>query len=136
MSRTLNLCDHLLSQGRHFQQLGVDHLALRSLTRLARLRELPPPIAEETQSRLAELLLKQGKFTQARRHLAAALAHQPDNAAYHHLMAVALEEDPKGDRDLALEHYRRSVEFDADNPYYHCDAVLFALRHGATDEAL
>ena len=38
MSRTLNLCEHLLSLGRRFHQLGVDHQALRSLTRLARLR--------------------------------------------------------------------------------------------------
>src|SRR5437660_6973194 len=57
MSRTLNLCEHLLSQGRHFQQLGVDHRALRSFTRLTGLRELPGPVAEEAQSRLAELLL-------------------------------------------------------------------------------
>ena len=136
MSRTLNLCQHLLAQGRRFHRLGADQHALRTLTRLARLRELPSPIAEEAQGRLAELFLKQGKFARARRHLAAALAHRPDHAPHHHLMAVALEEDLKGDRDLALEHHRRSVEFDPGNPCYQCDAGLFALRHGAADEAL
>src|SRR5207237_185397 len=45
-------------------------------------------------------------------------------------------EDPKGDRDLALEHYRRCVEFDPKDAWYHCDAGLFALRHGAADEGL
>src|SRR5438876_324556 len=77
MSRTLNLCQHLLAQGRRFHRLGADQHALRTLTRLARLRELPSPIAEEAQGRLAELFLKQGKFARARRHLAAALAHRP-----------------------------------------------------------
>ena len=136
MSRTLNLCQHLLAQGRRFHRLGADQHALRTLTRLARLRQLPGPIAEEAQGRLAELFLKQGKFARARRHLAAELAHRPDHAPHHHLMAVALEDDPKGDRDLALEHYRRSVEFDPGNPCYQCDAGLFALRHGAADDAL
>jgi Tfp pilus assembly protein PilF len=136
MSRTLNLCTHLLTQGRNYHTLGADSLAQRTLTRLARLRDLPAPVAEEAQGRLAELMLKQGKFAQARRHLAAALSHDPKHAPYHHLMAIALEEDRRGNRDLCLEHYRRCVELDPENAGYLCDAGLFALRHGAVDEGL
>jgi Tfp pilus assembly protein PilF len=136
MSRTLNLCEHLLAQARKYHTLGVDHRAQRILTALARLRELPNHVAEESQSLLAELLLKQRKFARARRHLTAALTHDENNPIYHHLMAVALEEDRKGDRDRALEHYRRCVQLEPDEPVYHCDAGLFALRHGAVDEGL
>ena len=74
--------------------------------------------------------------SQARRRLAAALVHDADNATYHHLMAVALEEDPKGNRDQALEHYRHCVRLEPIEPVYLCDAGLFALKHGAVDEGI
>ena len=48
MSRTLGVCDHLLSQARRFRMLGVEERALRIFGDLARLRELPADIAEET----------------------------------------------------------------------------------------
>jgi tetratricopeptide (TPR) repeat protein len=128
MSRTLNFCNHRLIQARKYHELGVDDVALRILANLSRLCELPADVAEETQARLAELLLKQRKFARARRHLTAALAHQEDNARYHYLMALAIEEDRRGQAARALEHYRRAVELEPDNPGYHADAGLFALR--------
>jgi tetratricopeptide (TPR) repeat protein len=136
MSRTLNLCEHLLAQGRQYHTVGALDRAQRILTDLARLRDLPAHVAEETQSRLAELLLNQRQFARARRHLAAAMTHDANNPFYHHLMAVALEEDRNGDRDLALQHYRRCVELEPQEPVYLCDAGLFALKHGAVDEGL
>jgi tetratricopeptide (TPR) repeat protein len=136
MSRTLNLCNHLLAQGRKFHTLGIEHRALRILRSLLRLREVPADVAEETQVRLAELLLKQRKFARARRHLAAALTHQEDNGQYHHLMACAIEDDRQGEPARALEHYRRCVQLDPENPYYHADAGVFALSHGHADEGL
>jgi Tfp pilus assembly protein PilF len=136
MSRTLNFCEHLLAQGRKYHTLGAVDQAQRILTELARLRELPAHVSEEAQSRLAELLLTQRKFARARRHLAAALTHGSNNPTYHHLLAVAHEEDSRGDRDLALEHYRRCVQLEPDEPVYQCDAGLFALKHGASDEGL
>ena len=51
MSRTLNLCEYLLAQGRKFHTLGVDDRAQGILTGLAGLRELPSHVAEEMQSR-------------------------------------------------------------------------------------
>jgi predicted Zn-dependent protease len=136
MSRTLNLCDHLLSQGRHFHTLGVDDRALRTFTHLARFRELPREVAEETQIHLAELLLKHGRFAEARRHLTAALTHDADNPEYHHLMASAHRDDPRGDKQTALEHFRRCVALQADNPWYLCDAGQVALELEETDEGL
>jgi tetratricopeptide (TPR) repeat protein len=136
MSRTLNFCEHLLSEGRKYHSLGVDDRAERILTKLARCREIPAYVAEESQSLLAEILLQQGKFAKVRRHLTAALAHDRSNACYHHMMAVALEEDPSGDRDRALSHYRRCIQLEPEEPVYHCDAGMFAVKQGAIDEGL
>ena len=130
MSRTLNLCEHLLYEGRRFWSLGVDRHALRTFANLSRLGELPADIAEETQRRLAELCLKQRKFAKARRHLAAALSHDPNNSESHHMLACSHAEDQRGDRGLAIRHFRQSVQLDPENPIYHRDAGKFALKHG------
>src|SRR5437870_4755683 len=97
MSTTLNLVDRLLTTARTLQALGRTQDALRTLGRLAGLRELPAEIAEETQARLAEIHLEQGKFKQARRHLTAALALNSDRAHYHYLLATAHDMDDEGD---------------------------------------
>src|SRR5437763_12794564 len=101
MSTTLNLLDHLLARGRHYQDLGRSHDARAVFRRLLGLRQLPAAVAEEAQARLAELELERCKYARARRHLTAALAHQPASDRYHHLMAAALEEDDKGDPECA-----------------------------------
>src|SRR5438046_2467787 len=116
MSTTLNLVDHLLLRGRRFQDLGRTHDARAVFGRLLGVHELPAPVAEEVQARLAELELQRHKYLRARRHLTAALAYQPANAHYHQLMAYALEEDDKGDPERALEHYRLSLQADPEQP--------------------
>jgi Tfp pilus assembly protein PilF len=136
MSMTLNLCNHLLAQGRHFNELGVDERALRSFSHLARLRELPVGVANATQFHLGELLLKQRKFAKARRHLAACLAHDPADAETHYMMAFAHQEDRRGNRQAGLAHYRECVRLDSENALYHCDAGLFALGQGEQEEGL
>src|SRR5262249_2095863 len=136
MSTTLNLMDRLLARGRHFQKLGRDHDALHVLGRLAGFRELPNYIAEETQARLAEIHLHLGRPKKASRHLTAALAHEPDNAHYHEMMGRAVEGDAKADPDRALEHYRRSLELDPDQPDCLCAAGLLAMRLGQSKEGL
>jgi tetratricopeptide (TPR) repeat protein len=136
MSRTLNLVAQLLMRGRKLHQLGVENEALRTLGQLARLRELETEVAEEVQSRLAEILLRRGKFYRARRHLAAALAHQPDNPHYHHLMATAIEADVQGDPQRALAHWRRAVELDPNDARYLGAFGLLAVREGEREEGI
>jgi len=136
MSRTLNLVDCLLARGRHLQQIGRETDALNTFERLAGFRKLPQPVAEETQARLAELLLDRGEFQSARRHLAAALVQKPSSARYHFLMASALEADEKGDDRRALQHYRLSLEFDGDQPECLGEAGMLALRLGKVVEGL
>jgi tetratricopeptide (TPR) repeat protein len=136
MSRTLNLVNRLLAMGRKYQELGRDYDARHILGRLAGFRELPAPVAEETQMRLAELHLKRRRFRRARRCLTAALAHLPDHAHYHYLLAHALDNDPKGNPRLAAVHYRRSLELDPNQPLCLGEFGLLVLRLGQSDEGL
>jgi tetratricopeptide (TPR) repeat protein len=134
-SRTLGLVDHLLSRGRYFQQLGRTHDALRILGQLAGFRELPAEVAEEAQFRLGELQLRRKKHARARRHLAAALRHAPDNPRYHFLLARTLDND-RGDLARAAEHYRSSLALDHSQTDCLCAYGDLALRLGRTEEAL
>jgi tetratricopeptide (TPR) repeat protein len=136
MSMKLNLTDRLLAMGRHLHQLGRNQDALHILSRLASFRQLPAPVAEETQVHLAEICLSHRKYRRARRHLTAALVHQPDNARYHYLMATALAGDDKADRQRAAEHYRKSLHLDPDQPGCLSEFGLLALRLGQTEEGL
>jgi tetratricopeptide (TPR) repeat protein len=136
MSRTLNLADGLLKMGRTLQEMGRTHDAQQVLSRLAAFRELPAPTAEETQARLAEILLRQRKYKQARRHLTAALTLQPDSARYHYLLATAFDLDEKGDPETALAHYRKSLELDPDQPDCLGDYGLLAICMGEDEEGL
>jgi Tfp pilus assembly protein PilF len=135
MSRMLGLVDSLLVAGRKQQQLGREGEALRIFKRLASFGDLPADVAEETQARLAEIQVRRGHYGKARRHLAAALAHQPKSSRYHALMAEALAaDDRKGDRELALEHYRLAVNLDSDDPNCLSEYGLLAVRMGETEE--
>jgi tetratricopeptide (TPR) repeat protein len=136
MSRTLNLIRRLLARGRTLHKLGANHEATLILNRLAGLGELPQGVAEEVQRRLAELSLKQRRYTRARRHLAALLLHQPDNPHYHHLMGRAVEKDANGDPKRVVMHYRRSLELRPDHPRYLTHFGLAALRAGRAGEGL
>ena len=136
MTTTLNFLDHLLSLGRKYQEVGRFTDAETVLGRLSGFRELPAAAAEEAQARLAELHLRRRKYARARRCLAAALAHRPDSARYHLLMATALQADDRGDLERADEHYRRSLELDPKQAKCQSDAGLLAVRLGRTEEGL
>jgi tetratricopeptide (TPR) repeat protein len=136
MSTTLNLVDYLLNRGRYFQQIGHQREALRTLSRLAGLRELPAPVAEETQYRLGELQLRRRQYPRARRHLTAALRYTPNNARYHFLLAQALDTDRDGDPARALDHYQTSLQLDRTQTDCLCGHGLLALRMGQTEQGL
>jgi tetratricopeptide (TPR) repeat protein len=135
MSRMLGLVDSLLVAGRKQQQLGREGEALRIFKRLASFGELPADVAEETQARLAEIQVRRGHYAKARRHLAAALAHQPQSSRYHALMAGALAaDDRRGDRERALEHYRLALDLDGEDPNCLSEYGLLAVRMGETED--
>jgi tetratricopeptide (TPR) repeat protein len=136
MSKTLPLLDHLLSQARRLQTLGLHHRAKVVLNRLAAFRELPKEVAEETQHRLSQLHTEIEDYPQSRRHLAAALAHRPGCGEYHFDLAHAIEADSSCPAEKALDHYRNAVRLEPDNVQYLCDFGLLAIRLGQTESGL
>jgi Tfp pilus assembly protein PilF len=136
MGRTLNLFDRLLERGRHLQAIGRTRDALAIFSRLASFKELPTAVAEEASARSAEIQLGQRKYQSARRHLAAVISHQPGNPRYHFMMANALDVDEDGDVVRAYEHYRKSLELDANQPRCLSDFGLLALCLGNLEEGL
>lgn len=136
VNATLNLVDHLLSAATRCQEQGRLREALRLLTQLAGFRELPADAAEQTQARLAELQLQRRKYKRARRHLAAALQHAPNEARYHYQMATALVHDRDGDLERAAAHYRRSLELDPEPVKCQYEYGLLQVRLGQTEEGL
>src|SRR5690349_5704551 len=136
ISKKLNLVGALLKRARHLHDLGVSDEAGRLFHRLMNLRELPLEVAEEIQGRMAEIRFDQGRFRKARRHLAAALAYQPDNAHYHYMMALAAEADPDCPLDRAYKHFRRCVKLDAEHPEYLCAFGMTALDLGHKRQGL
>jgi tetratricopeptide (TPR) repeat protein len=136
MMTNLNLVEHILAMGRRYQEAGRLRDAVTVLARLSRFRYLPAEAAEETQSRLAEIYLKRRKYKQARRHLTAALRHQPDNAHYHYLLAAALHAEEGADLERAGEHYRRALERDPGHVKCLADYGRLLLHLGQSEEGL
>jgi Tfp pilus assembly protein PilF len=136
MSRTLNLADRLLAMGRLFQEMGCTQDALRILNRLAGFRQLSPETAAEAHARLGQLHLRRRRYQLARRHLGAALVHQPHDASYHYLMATAFDQDENGDPQSAWSHYRQSLSLEPNQPNCLSDFGLLALCLGNDEEGL
>ena len=130
MSTTLNLADRILDTACNLHHLGRSHDAAQLLNRLASWRDLPRDCAEEAHVRLAEIHLEFEQPKQARRHLAIALALEPECAHYHYLMAVALEDDPKCDPRRADGPYRRCLALDPEHAEYQCDYGVYAVQQG------
>lgn len=136
MSASLPFHHRLMDRGRHLQALGLEREAVRFWVRVADMKSLPADMAEEAHSRLGEMQLERGKHTRARRHLTVALAHQPENPHYHYLLAQAIEEDPKGDLEKALAHYRHAIQGDAEQPTYLGAFGRLAIDLGKEDEGV
>lgn len=136
MMPTVNLIEGVLALGRRYQEVGRHRDAAAILTRLSHFRYLPAEAAEETQARLAEIYLKRRKYKQARRHLTAALRHQPDNVRYHYLLATALCAEEGADLARAGEHFRRALELDPGHVKCRADYGHLLLRLDQSAEGL
>lgn len=132
----INLVDGLLSHGRRLHEAGQLSRAAGILKRLVAFQELPAATAEEAQSLLADIQFRQGRFTRARRHLRAALAHSPTSADYHHRLALALEEDPEANPSHAINHFRRCIKLDPRNPHYWCDYAYACINAEEMEKGL
>lgn len=117
-----------LAQG--YLRYGRDLEALEVLTKLARLGAADPVAAEQTQVLLAEIHLRRRDYAQARRHLHVALGYQPDNAQYHFMMAMALEDDPQADPRRALYYFRKAAKLEPENAEYLAAWGYFLINQG------
>ncbi|MCI0639480.1 MAG: tetratricopeptide repeat protein [Gemmataceae bacterium] len=136
MTRTLPFFDRLLDYGRSLQRLGQTAKAGQHFAHLLRFPNLPAEIAEEVHFRLAEMHLSAERYKKARRHMSIALTYQPEYAAYHYLMAAAIEDDEQCDPRRALKHLHQAAELDPDNADYQLDYGLAALRLGKRQTGL
>ncbi len=136
MDTTLNLVELLLVQGRRCQEQGRFREARQVFRSLAGFRELPAPVAEEIQARLAEVQLKQRKYQRARRHLTAALVYDPLNARYNHLMGAAFATGEGSDLGRAIEHYRNALAKEPEQVECLCECGILEVREGHTEQGL
>jgi tetratricopeptide (TPR) repeat protein len=136
MDTTYNLVELLLARGRRCQEQGRLREAAQLLSRLAGFRELPGKVAEEVQSRLAEVQLKRRKYQRARRHSHAALAHDARNARYLHMMGAAFATGEGSDLERSIECYRKALEVEPEQLECLCECGLLEVREGQTEEGL
>ncbi|MBL8792688.1 MAG: tetratricopeptide repeat protein [Planctomycetia bacterium] len=136
MSELLPLFDRLLTLGRHFQQIHRPQEALHYLGRLAAFPQVPAALAEESQARLGEIQLGRKRYRRARKHLAIALLYRPESARYHYLLGSALAKGRHAEPERALEHYRKAVELDTEQPRWLAEFGLLCVQQGETDEGL
>lgn len=136
MSKTLNLVEGLLEKGRHLQAIGRSRDALNIFGRIRGFKRLPSAAVEEAAARSAEIQLSHKEYAKARRSLAAALAHQPQNARYHFLMATAFDLDEDVDLVNAYDHYQKSLDVEPNEPDCLSDFGLVAMCLGEVEEGL
>jgi Flp pilus assembly protein TadD len=136
MSGTLPFIDRLLAIAGNLQHRHQDREAIRYLGRLAALPDLPRDVAEEVQVRLAEMQLQRCRYRRARRHLAIALLYRPECARYHYLMGAALSQGCDAEPERAIQHYRRSLVLDADQPRCRAELGWLLVREGQCGEGL
>lgn len=136
MSKTLNLIDHLLRRARNCHDLGFDDEARASFERLASFRQLPAPVAEEVQVRLAEVCRQRDDRFHERQHLAGALAHHPRNPEHNFRMAEACRDDGDVSAEIALGHFREAVRLAPSNARYLAGLADMLCRLGEFTESL
>ena len=102
---------------------------MEPLTRLAEFRKLPAHVLEELHELRADVHFNLHHFTEARRHLTAAIAVRPLEARHHYMMAIAIEEDATTDRKRAQMYFERAIQIEPDNAGYWVDfgSYLFTL---------
>ncbi len=134
---TLRLVDCLWARGLAEYRSGNHSSARPLFHRLLGLEGVPAAVTEEACENLAEMLRRRGDYAQARRHVQAGLAAQPESAALHHLLATLHEEDVEaGNFKLALRHRRLAVKHGPKELNYRVALGNALLADGQTERGL
>src|SRR5262245_47873541 len=136
MFKTLNLLDELLTKARRLQGIGRAQDALPILRRLCKYPQLSAAAAAEVHQLLGETYLDLSQFKLARKHLRAALRIEPQNAATHHLLALAIQNDAESDSSRAARHHRRALELAPNESGYLTDAGAYFVEMGREKKGL
>ena len=132
MSRMLNLIGAGWASVRFTAKHGRRTDALTQATRLLARPDLPALVAAEAHQLAGELLTEAEKYSEARRHLRAAAALEPNCARIFHLWGLTHELDPHGcDRRAAL-CFRRALSLEPGNALYRAAFGRAAVRCGRT----
>jgi hypothetical protein len=137
MSRTLTLIGIGWEMVRSSAAHGRRADALTRVIRLLARPDLPASVAAEANRLAGELLTEVERYSEARRHLSAAAALEPNCAHAFHLWGLAHERDPHGCDRRAAQRFRRASELEPTNHLYRaafgraavrCDAVKTGVR--------
>lgn len=130
MSMTLSLITAAWDSIRAATEQGRNTDALHQTRQLLALPDLSTSIATQAHRLAGELSLDNERYSDARRHLRAAVALTPGCAATVHLLGLAFERDPQGcDRRAALA-FRRASTLDTANCLYRASYGRAAVRCG------
>jgi tetratricopeptide (TPR) repeat protein len=106
--------------------------ALARITRLLAWPDVATPVAADAHRLAGELLSDAERFAEARRHLRAAAALEPNHARTHYLWGLAHERDPQGCDRSAAKRFRKACRLELKHALYRaafgraavrCDAV-------------
>ena len=130
MSRTLTLIDAGWELVRSTAAHGRRSDALSRTARLLARPDLPASVAAEAHRLAGELLTDAERYSEARRHLSAAAALEPNCARGFHLWGLAQERDPHGCDRRAAIRFRRASELEPGNHLYRAAFGRAAVRCG------
>lgn len=129
MSRMLTLIHAGWASARSLARSGRRSDALTQTERLLSYPDLPAPVAADAHRLAGELLIDAERFVNARRHLRAAAALEPNHARTHYLLGVAFEKDPHGDDSRAMRRFRKASRLEPKNPLYRACHGRSAVRN-------
>jgi Flp pilus assembly protein TadD len=109
MAMALRLVDGLWSRCTNLLDRGQVSQASHLLKRLLQL-ELPQDMRAEASMTLAGLCRQSGDYENARKHVSAALAGDPEDPSLHHMLGYLHDEDEEGSDTRALTHLRKAVK--------------------------
>lgn len=132
MSAQIRFVESLWSRCQILTEMGLFHQARPLLQRLLQL-ELPQRVRAEASMMLADLYRGLGDYALARRHIAAALAGDPDDPALNHFLGFLHNEDEDGDAARSLRHLRKAVKLAPQSSDCH-RTLGEALLHQGQDE--
>ncbi|MFO0814843.1 MAG: tetratricopeptide repeat protein [Gemmatales bacterium] len=131
----LRMVDGLWSRCMTLVKSGQFAAAKSMIQRLLQL-EIPASMRSEASMMLADMLRMQGEYQLARRHVCAAIAGNPEDAALHHMLGYLHDEDDEGSEISALKHLKHAVKLAPDSAECHRALGEYLVQHGQSKKGM